>query len=275
MRWVQQNIAAFGGNPHHVTIFGESGGASSVCDQIASPTARGLFQGAIDDSGEYNTLFGGPGVRPGGSYDLEPQDCKSSAAVSAAGQQHRRGVRDLRRMRRRAPRMLRHACGRCPPTPCSRPRTRRATGTSTAGRARSRPTINGTTLTNSLRQALKTGDVNRVPVMIGTERDEDLVGEPTTAGRLRADRRDPVRPVRPAGTGAVSAVAVRDAVHRLADARGRLGHGLPRDRHRRGPGAVDAGVRVPDERQRSPALPGDGDKGHAGWGGARQPLGVV
>jgi Carboxylesterase family len=45
MRWVQQNIAAFGGDPRDVTIFGESGGASSVCDQIASPTARGLFEG--------------------------------------------------------------------------------------------------------------------------------------------------------------------------------------------------------------------------------------
>ncbi len=78
MRWVQQNIAAFGGDPRHVTIFGESGGASSVCDQIASPTARGLFEQAIDGSGEYNTLFGGPGVRLGGQYDLEPQDCKSS-----------------------------------------------------------------------------------------------------------------------------------------------------------------------------------------------------
>ena len=78
-----QNIAAFGGNPHRVTIFGESGGASSVCDQIASPTARGLFGAAIDGSGEYNTLFGGPGVRPGGQYDLEPQDCKSSLPSGA------------------------------------------------------------------------------------------------------------------------------------------------------------------------------------------------
>jgi carboxylesterase type B len=45
-----------------VTIFGESGGASRVCDQISSPTARGLVEQAIDGSGEYNTLFGTPGM---------------------------------------------------------------------------------------------------------------------------------------------------------------------------------------------------------------------
>ena len=98
MRWVQQNIAAFGGDPHHVTIFGESGGASSVCDQIASPTAKGLFEGVIDGSGEYNTLFGGPGVRPGGGYDLEPQDCKSSLPSQSQADSIGAGVRGVHRM---------------------------------------------------------------------------------------------------------------------------------------------------------------------------------
>ena len=53
MRWVRQNIAAFGGDPRNVTLFGESAGGSSVCDQIASPTAKGLFDKAISTSGEY------------------------------------------------------------------------------------------------------------------------------------------------------------------------------------------------------------------------------
>ncbi len=51
LRWVQRNAAAFGGNPRNVTIMGESAGAYSVCDQLASPTAAGLFQRAIIQSG--------------------------------------------------------------------------------------------------------------------------------------------------------------------------------------------------------------------------------
>lgn len=51
LHWVQRNIAAFGGDPHKVTIFGESVGGASVCVLIASPLARGLFQRAISESG--------------------------------------------------------------------------------------------------------------------------------------------------------------------------------------------------------------------------------
>lgn len=51
LHWVQTNIANFGGNLNNVTIFGESAGGSSVCDQIASPLAAGLFQKAITESG--------------------------------------------------------------------------------------------------------------------------------------------------------------------------------------------------------------------------------
>ncbi len=59
LRWVQRNIAAFGGDPANVTIFGQSGGGTSVTSNLQSPLSRGLFHRAIDQSGvriEYVSL---------------------------------------------------------------------------------------------------------------------------------------------------------------------------------------------------------------------------
>jgi para-nitrobenzyl esterase len=50
LRWVHDNISAFGGDPDNVTLFGESAGASSVCALLLAPAARGLFQRAISQS---------------------------------------------------------------------------------------------------------------------------------------------------------------------------------------------------------------------------------
>ncbi|XP_063169051.1 cocaine esterase isoform X1 [Candoia aspera] len=51
LRWVQENIASFGGDPSCVTIFGESAGGFSVGAQILSPLSKGLFHRAISESG--------------------------------------------------------------------------------------------------------------------------------------------------------------------------------------------------------------------------------
>ncbi|WP_150246016.1 carboxylesterase/lipase family protein [Nocardiopsis quinghaiensis] len=50
LRWVRENVAAFGGDPDNVTVAGESAGAGSVVSLMASPTARGLFRRAVAHS---------------------------------------------------------------------------------------------------------------------------------------------------------------------------------------------------------------------------------
>ena len=67
LQWVQRNIAAFGGDPGCVTIFGQSVGATTVCAFMTSPLTRGLFHRAIGQSGG---ALSPPGKTDGGSMLL-------------------------------------------------------------------------------------------------------------------------------------------------------------------------------------------------------------
>jgi para-nitrobenzyl esterase len=57
LHWVQTHIAAFGGDPHNVTLVGESAGAMSVCNLLACPAAKGLFHRAIAQSGAADNVM--------------------------------------------------------------------------------------------------------------------------------------------------------------------------------------------------------------------------
>ncbi|MEU3013500.1 carboxylesterase/lipase family protein [Nocardia asteroides] len=71
LRWVRENIAAFGGDPDNVTIFGESAGGMSVAALIAAPQTTGLFRRAIMQSGN-------------GSVAADARDARNVAAAVAA-----------------------------------------------------------------------------------------------------------------------------------------------------------------------------------------------
>jgi para-nitrobenzyl esterase len=75
LRWIRDNIAAFGGDPTKVTIAGQSAGAMSVQALLVSPEARGLFRGAIVQSP----------AAPGMIGSFTPRETAEQAAVAAFG----------------------------------------------------------------------------------------------------------------------------------------------------------------------------------------------
>ncbi|MBV8988927.1 MAG: carboxylesterase family protein [Solirubrobacterales bacterium] len=158
LRWVKRNIARFGGNPQNVTIFGESAGGASVCDQVASPTAKGLFQQGISVSGFYNFNV---------NTIWWPADCKSKLKTEAQAQQM--GAAFAAKV----------GCGKAADVAACL----RAVPVNTllekggqivepfAGGAIG-PIVNGTTLPMSAAKAFELGRVNKVKLMIGVGRDE-------------------------------------------------------------------------------------------------------
>ncbi|WP_132124833.1 carboxylesterase/lipase family protein [Actinocrispum wychmicini] len=86
LKWVRRNAFAFGGDPSRVTIFGQSGGANDVCAQLTSPTARGLFQRAIMQSGTCATDWPLNGLTvdvPAGGPWLSKADTQRNGVILA------------------------------------------------------------------------------------------------------------------------------------------------------------------------------------------------
>ena len=104
LQWVKTNVAAFGGDPNNVTIFGESAGAAMVGGLVGSPVAKGLFQRAISESGEWMGLGLGP---------MTPRAQAERGQLPLAGRGGR-GRGDAPPHSRRLPRRRRRRCRRSP-----------------------------------------------------------------------------------------------------------------------------------------------------------------
>lgn len=90
LHWIHDNIAAFGGDPNHVTIGGQSAGASNTHSLVASPLAKGLFHGAIAESGSSVNGLGLMNART--LADQEQVGVRFAEAKGA------RSIADLRKM---------------------------------------------------------------------------------------------------------------------------------------------------------------------------------
>ncbi len=166
LRWVKQNIARFGGDAERVTVFGQSSGSLDVCDLMASPMTRGLFQRAIMQSGV---------CVDGTSPTLKEQEASGEAfAAKVAGDSGEAGIKKMRGMS--ADELVRTAAK--------------------IGGMDWNPVVDGRVLTAQPAEVFRRGEQVKVPVIVGSNLDEvsifasALVGGKAYRPKTVSDYRD-------------------------------------------------------------------------------------
>jgi para-nitrobenzyl esterase len=86
LRWVKSNIAAFGGDPSNVTVFGQSAGAMAIGSLVSSPETKGLFQRAIGQSGSWMGLGPAPAMSTRARAEEAGKGLADAAGVTTAEQ---------------------------------------------------------------------------------------------------------------------------------------------------------------------------------------------
>ncbi len=156
LRWVRSNIAAFGGDPRNVTLFGESAGGNSVEYHMTSPLSRGLFDHAIIESASGPRLPSSPALQAVGAVSIpdlplaQSESGGSAMVIAAVGCS---GAADIA------------ACLRAVPAGAF-------LSASNIAYPVVFPVIDGYVLPQRPLQAFRSGQFNRVPAIVGSNHDE-------------------------------------------------------------------------------------------------------